>query len=661
MGGKGGGTEQGTGPPSGGGSGGFLQGAPAAALSSHAPGRPTAEVDVALEYQGGDGCWRSHTSTVLAPVRQPFRVMSKVGQGLSTAWSSMMGSHSIRTVHLQSFSAMPHCVALPPILSGGPPAEVPHILCPASPPACPPAMLRVPKLRTAFHNIMLPSILMQASHRSATSVLLSVSLAYQGMQPAVVQDIGLVPQDGCEVRVVGVRIGGYGFCTGALFQTSDNIKAGSKLREPAQHAPTCSCCGTATPRSDRAGTHCAQAPPCCITQVANTAAPPLPATMHPGTELALSFVLATTAAPTPSNPAGLYSSSSSSSSSRSRSSSSSSSSSSTTTIATTTSPHPSPSPSVLPPAPAARAMASHFGVEQCKLSVAYCVAADAQHAASAQEVVPHGRAPLWPPRVAGGQLQQQQQQQQQQHKRQPHEQRGGGWQLPLPPVLVTASTAPGVSEQASSSETFGAAQQQQHAPVSHTFRWGLRLEGMGSQGATPQSCERLGPVAVRLLGPLACRAGQPVALAWQLTRLQGGGSPVAGPGSCAGGSSNSNGSGSSGTEQQQQQQQQQEAGPSPPCTTDSDASELLAYDVTQPGGVLPPPQQQQQQLWGLAAASGRGVVRLGGQRGAVAVVEVVVEPLMVGQLLPPRLVVRRAPQGSQEQQQGELQRIAVFG
>lgn len=40
---------------------------------------PTAELDVALEYQGTDSCWRSHTSTLAVPVRQPFNVTSKVG------------------------------------------------------------------------------------------------------------------------------------------------------------------------------------------------------------------------------------------------------------------------------------------------------------------------------------------------------------------------------------------------------------------------------------------------------------------------------------------------------------------------------------------------------------------------------------------------------
>jgi hypothetical protein len=46
---------------------------------SSQPSGPSADMDVALEYRGSDGCWRSHTAALSVPIRQPFSVGAQVG------------------------------------------------------------------------------------------------------------------------------------------------------------------------------------------------------------------------------------------------------------------------------------------------------------------------------------------------------------------------------------------------------------------------------------------------------------------------------------------------------------------------------------------------------------------------------------------------------
>lgn len=176
------------------------------------------------------------------------------------------------------------------------------------------------------------------------------------------------------------------------------------------------------------------------------------------------------------------------------------------------------------------------------------------------------------------------------------------------------------------------------------FAWSLQLR---TQRAHPQLAQHAAQhehaasvVQPRLLGPFVAAAGQPLTLAWQLTRVQSGGGLGASPKSAS--VAHHEGSGAAVAADAD--------GPAHegPLTQE----ELLSYDVLQPSVAeqdVCAAQQQAQHAqqgmhtllppWRLSTCT-RGVVRLGVQAGAVAVVEVEVEPALVGVLPPPQLSFR---------------------
>jgi hypothetical protein len=125
---------------------------------------------------------------------------------------------------------------------------------------------------------------------------------------------------------------------------------------------------------------------------------------------------------------------------------------------------------------------------------------------------------------------------------------------------------------------------------------------------------------VRFLGPTLAHVGVPLTLAWQIMRMA---QPELKP--------------SSDSEKRQVTEEEGSQGQSGGGTS----QELLAYDIVQPREAESALTHQQaahphRQLWTLAA-NGRGVVRLGTQPGAAAVLEVETAATESGVFLPPCL------------------------
>jgi len=280
-------------------------------------------------------------------------------------------------------------------------------------------------------------------------------------------------------------------------------------------------------------------------------------------------------------------------------------------------------------AAAALAMARHYGAQESKLILVYGVTTDAPHTSRPEEVPACGK----------------------QHKLCAE---GSRLPLPMPPLLTQPPPCLQLQDNAPQSPPCGAENKGKgsssvDASVSSgvhgskleeggplVFSWAFRLQGPVASGSTSgANVQQPGTVTLHFLGPLVAHVGEPTTLSWQVTRAQVGGNgeaptPVA--------------------------QHSVQSGQSGMCGVPEEETELVGYDIEQP--CCPGQQQQQQQqhgkpMWHMAAGCS-GVLRLGVQPGALGVVETVVAPMKGGLLPPPCITFQGLRSASTGQAQTHL-------